>query len=102
MRKSWMIMPLLIWFLCAPAWSDSTQVENGRKLFTAPLGSNGKSCSSCHADGKGLDHAGDYDSGMLREMINFCIRDALKGDLLAEDDPRLGQLEAYVQSLIPK
>jgi len=77
--------------------SDDLQI--GKELFSTPLGSNRKSCSSCHPDGKGLQQADEYQGEQLREMINFCIRDALKGEMLPLADPRLKQLESYVRSL---
>lgn len=78
-------------------------LELGKQLFEATnLGSNGKSCSSCHAQGKGLEEIGAYDDGVLREMINFCIRDALKGEMLDPESTELGSLFLYVRSLQPK
>ena len=77
----------------------ATMLQTGKELFSTPLGSNGKSCNSCHPEGKGLEHADEYPGEQLREMINFCIRDALKGEMLSLDDPRLVQLEHYILSL---
>jgi cytochrome c len=33
---------------------------------------------------------------LLRDMINWCIQNPLKGALLPEDDPRLRSVEAYI------
>jgi mono/diheme cytochrome c family protein len=88
---------LLALLACSVLAADD--LETGRKLFSTQLGSNGQSCSSCHPAGKGLEQAAAYEGQRLREIINICIRDALQGQPLPLDDPRLGQLEAYVRSL---
>jgi thiosulfate dehydrogenase len=33
---------------------------------------------------------------LLRDMINWCIENPVRGNLLADDDPRLKALEAYI------
>ena len=87
---------LLLGLLGTPAFATT----KGEQLFNATtLGSNHKSCNSCHPQGKGLQQSGDYDSTMLREIINFCIRDALKGKMLPLDAAELQALERYVRSL---
>ena len=35
---------------------------------------------------------------LLRDMINWCIENPLKRKPLAEDDPRLRSVEAYIRS----
>lgn len=74
--------------------------EMGKALFeSAAVSTVGKSCATCHPDGKGLEKIDAYDDGMLREMINFCIRDALKGQMLPEDSQELESLLLYLRSL---
>ena len=52
----------------------------GKELFTSKqLGTSGKSCSSCHPDGKGLAKAAEYDEVELGAIINQCIAER-KGD----------------------
>lgn len=78
---------------------EGPALEVGKTLFEASnLGSNGKSCASCHPEGKGLTEVAAYDDGMLREMVNFCIRDALKGKMLSADAQELEALMRYVRS----
>ena len=44
------------------AAKDAPSVERGSKLFnSAALGTNGKSCATCHPGGKGLEDVADYD-----------------------------------------
>lgn len=77
--------------------------ELGKQLFEATtLGSNGKSCSSCHPQGKGLEGIGAYDDGTLKEMINFCIRDALKGKMINPKSTELDSLLVHLRSLQSK
>lgn len=91
------LLALLLLF-ALPAFA-ADELQAGKKLFSSELGNNGKSCNSCHADGNGLQHTDDYTDEQLRSIINACIHNALKGELLPEDDPRLVQLERYVRSL---
>ena len=95
--KSFCLLALL-GLLSLPAFA-ADDLQAGKQLFSTPLGSNGKSCITCHAEGKGLQHADDYNSEQLRGIINSCIHKALQGKLLPDDDPRLAELERYVRSL---
>ncbi len=102
MLRKLMVSGLTICLLTGLAGA-AEPLPSGEKLFNDPnLGSNGKSCATCHDQGKGLELAGDYDEMMLREYMNFCIRDALKGTPLPLDDPRVIALERYVRGLYNK
>ncbi|RMF46844.1 MAG: cytochrome C [Deltaproteobacteria bacterium] len=80
--------------------TENPNRELGKALFeSTALASNGKSCASCHPDGKGLQELDAYDDNMLREMINFCIRDALKGKMLPNDAQELESMRLYLRSL---
>jgi len=80
-----------------------SDLEEGKRLFhDKTLGTNGKSCATCHAEGKGLQDAGEYNVEMLQDYVNFCIRDALKGKLLPPGAPQLVALEKYVRSFHKK
>ncbi|HAD03274.1 MAG: hypothetical protein A2005_04325 [Desulfuromonadales bacterium GWC2_61_20] len=102
MLKRMLFLPLLSGILTAiPVWGlEENRGELGQRLFeSTALGATGKSCASCHPGGKGLQETGSYDDGQLREMINFCIRDALKGKPLTTGSQELEALYAYVRSL---
>lgn len=72
--------------------------SSGKKLFNSTeLGSNGKSCQTCHAHGGKLDHIDQYMPITLRGIINICIHDALKGKPLPEEDAKLYDLEKYIR-----
>lgn len=75
-------------------------VELGERLFKAEnLGSNGKSCFSCHPDGKGLHELDAYEDGMLKEMVNFCIRDAMKGKMIGLESTEIESFLLYLRAL---
>jgi cytochrome c peroxidase len=79
---------------------DTPSLEQGRELFNSvKLGTNGKSCSTCHPDGRGLGDAGGYDTARLGKIINQCIDKSLKGTALPLESPELQSLIMYVQSL---
>lgn len=85
-------------------------VAKGKVLFNDPKfagGTAGKSCNSCHPDGKGLEKSADkkeFNLGgekqkSLKEAVNFCIENANKGKAL---DPKSGQMKdlvAYIKLL---
>ena len=79
----------------------ATEGSNAGEAFfhLNTLGTIDRSCNDCHPGGKGLDKIADYDSTMLREIINFCIRDALKGEMWPLESPELKSLETYLRNL---
>jgi len=97
---------LLLLVVCLPSSLTAYEtpgIETGRTLFNSTaLGSNQKSCQQCHPDGQGLDEIAAYDDVTLKEMINFCIRDALKGEMLDMESQELSSMLLYVRSLATK
>ncbi|KJR41283.1 cytochrome c family protein [Candidatus Magnetoovum chiemensis] len=99
---------LFLALLCGLSYAQD--VENGKKLFNDPAfagGTSGKSCNTCHADGKGLEKAGaeqkitmmgkEYNS--LEEAVNACIEGTLKGKPLSPDAKEMKDITAYIKSL---
>jgi len=83
--------------------TEGPTARMGQTLFeSTALGSNGKSCATCHPAGKGLDELGAYDNAMLKEMINFCIRDALDGRMFALESQELDSMLLYLRTLPQK
>jgi cytochrome c peroxidase len=75
-------------------------VKLGEKLFNANnLGTNGKSCATCHPDGEGLHEIDAYDDGMLKEMVNFCIRDAMKGRMMDLESTEIESFLMYLRKV---
>jgi len=68
-------------------------------------GTIGISCDMCHPDGSNT-HPESYPKfqsqtkkvALLRDMINWCIENPLKGKPLPENDPVLRSVEAYILS----
>ena len=91
-------------------WSreEKKWIEDGYKAYhnaKALGGTIGISCDMCHPDGSNT-HPETYPKyqqqlkkvALLRDMINWCIENPLKGKPLAENDPTLRAVEAYILS----
>ncbi len=82
----------------------------GARLFKDPaLGTNGKSCATCHEDGKVWAGKARFPKvavgGLhtLDQAIQICISNALGGKPLAWDDPRLTDLAVFIDAAyVPK
>lgn len=85
---------VLLAALAAPAAAAAPSVERGRELFeSTQLGTNGRSCASCHQGGKKLAKAATYDEGELREIVNRCVQGPLEGKAL---DPASAEMKSLV------
>jgi hypothetical protein len=89
-------------------WAASTQafVEEGNRVFhdADALGSKvAVSCDMCHPDAANT-HPETYPKyqvqlgrvAMLRDMINWCIENPVRGKALADDDPKMRAMEAFI------
>ena len=82
--------------------ADAASPAKGKELFTGTqLGTSGKSCNSCHPDGKGLAKAAEYDGEELGAIINQCIMKPLKGKALDPASDEMKSLVLYIRSLAP-
>lgn len=89
---------MLLAAVCAAGAMEGSSEQLGRTLYeSTALGSTGGSCAGCHPGGKGLQGVGAYSREQLGEMVNFCIRDALKGKMLAPGSQELDALTGYVR-----
>jgi thiosulfate dehydrogenase len=86
----------------------SREVAYGDKLFhdDKEIGSpEGVSCAMCHPHGSNT-HPETYPKfqqqlkkvALLRDMINWCIENPVRGKKLDADDPKMRALEAYILS----
>jgi thiosulfate dehydrogenase len=88
-------------------WKESTDrlVAEGKRIFhddKALGGTNGISCDMCHPDASNT-HPETYPKfqtqlgrvALLRDMINWCIENPVRGKPFPDDDPKLKALEAY-------
>lgn len=89
-------------------WATETQkfVELGSAIFHSDQqlgGTIGVSCDMCHPNAANT-HPETYPKyqvqlqrvALLRDMINWCIENPVKGHPLADDDPKLRAIEAYI------
>jgi thiosulfate dehydrogenase len=89
-------------------WRASTQafIDQGNKIFhdaKAMGGTIAVSCDMCHPNGANT-HPETYPKfqvqlgrvAMLRDMINWCIENPVRGKPLADDDPKLKAIEAFI------
>jgi thiosulfate dehydrogenase len=91
-------------------WDASTQqlIDEGNRIFhdaKALGGTVAISCDMCHPNASNT-HPETYPKyqvqigrvALLRDMINWCIENPVRGKPLPDDDPRLKALEAYIIS----
>jgi len=89
-------------------WAESTQafVEEGNRIFhdaDALGGTIAVSCDMCHPDAANT-HPETYPKyqvqlgrvALLRDMINWCIQNPVRGKPLADDDPKMKAMEAFI------
>jgi hypothetical protein len=89
-------------------WKAQTDafVAEGKRIFhsaDAMGGTIGVSCDMCHPDASNT-HPETYPKyqvqlqrvALLRDMIDWCIENPVKGPTLAPNDPKLRALEAYI------
>ncbi|BCB95581.1 hypothetical protein JZK55_05030 [Dissulfurispira thermophila] len=91
----------------------AADVAKGKALFNDPKlggGTSGKSCNSCHPDGKGLtggkkEYVTPAPGGKkkihknLEGAVNWCIEMALKGKAIDPKGGDMANLVAYINSL---
>jgi cytochrome c5 len=90
-----------------------TAEERGKTLFNDVKlggGTEGRSCNTCHPDGKGLLGVGDKkdwktpggDFKTLEEAVNICIAMALKGKALDVKSDQMKDIVSYLKTLKAK
>jgi cytochrome c len=78
--------------------TEAPTLSLGKTLFESPeLGTNLKSCSTCHPNGKGLDLVGDFNDAELKDIINACLRDALGAKMIPPDSQEMQAMVSYVR-----
>ena len=91
-------------------WRTSTQqfIDRGHKVFHDVKelgGTTGISCDMCHPDASNT-HPETYPKyqvqlgrvALLRDMINWCLENPVRGKPFADDDERMRAMEAYIYS----
>ena len=102
MKMSMAIFIMLAVSVSLAMAAGQPSADRGKELFNSTtLGTNGKSCATCHSGGKGLEKAAAFDRSKLEKIVNQCIVKALKGKALAPGSPDLTSLVAYLKTLAP-
>ncbi len=89
----------------------SGDIEKGKALFNDPKAFGGlRSCSACHPDGTGLEHAagkkifhvagGTQEN--IEEAVNACIVNASQGIAIDVKSEKMRDIVAYITSLKKK
>ena len=100
MEKFGMRVVLLAALLSAASAAAQDPVERGKTLFNSTrLGTNGKSCATCHAEGSKLKETASYDDGELVKVINHCIKEALAGKAPSAYSADMKALVAYIRAV---
>jgi cytochrome c peroxidase len=77
---------------------ESASAEKGKALFNDPkLGTTGKSCNTCHPDGKNIQKAATRRD--LDRIVNACITNSIKGKALDPQSVEMQSLILYIRSL---
>lgn len=106
MKWNKLLMAVLFVTALSAGTSYSGDVGNGKALFNdVNLGTNGKSCNSCHADGNNIDASKQTYSILgseqesVEDAVNFCIEMALSGEALGKDSEKMNDLVSYLQTV---
>ena len=100
MKIALLACSLMFALALSAAATEGPSVELGKSLFESTnLGSNGKSCATCHPSGKGLQNIGSYDDAKLKKIVNSCVQNALKGKAFSPDTQELDSLLTYLRTL---
>jgi len=93
----------LVSLVATAAAAANVSAQRGEELFNSTkLGTNGKSCATCHPKGQKLTKAARYDEAKLVSIINGCVENALAGNPLPKDSPEMTSLVMYLRTLAPK
>lgn len=100
MKWNGLVLIAVAALLAAAPASGRDPVDHGSELFYgASLSENGKSCSTCHPNGKTLEDTNNFTKRQLPVVINECIRKGLEGYPLPLDSRDMEDLIAYMQNL---
>ena len=99
MNKSIIVLGLLLLTgFCAYA-TEAPTMDLGKTLFeSTEIGTKGRGCVTCHAEGKGLELVGDFNDMELKDIINACLRDAMGAELISTESQEMDALLVYVRT----
>lgn len=98
MHKSIIVLGILIITGFHAYANEAPSLSLGKTLFESEeLGTKGRSCTTCHPHGKGLDMIGDFNDTELKDIINACLRDALGAEMISMESQEMNALVMYVR-----
>ena len=106
------LISIAMLFASAVLAMHHTPEDRGKTLFNDTKlggGTSGKSCGTCHPDGKGLEGIGSKkewktpggEFKSLEEAVNICITMALKGTALDVKSEQMKDLVSYLKTIKP-
>ena len=106
------LISIAMLFASAVLAMHHTPEDRGKTLFNDMKlsgGTAGKSCGTCHPDGKGLEGIGSKtmwktpggEFKTLEEAVNICVTMALKGKALDVKSEQMKDLVSYLKSIKP-
>lgn len=101
-------------FFAGVALCQAGNIEKGKLLFESPTfggGTSGKTCSTCHPDGRNLSSKTlskenkifgimGMKKKSLAEVINVCIEKPLKGKAIDPDGEEMMDIIAYMRTFV--
>ncbi len=98
MNKSIIVVGILLMTGLHAHAIESPSLALGKTLFESTLlGTKGRSCATCHTQGKGLDMVGDFNDTELKDIINACLRDALGAKTISVEAQEMNALVGYLR-----
>lgn len=113
MNKSFLLTTALV-MTGGLALAYTGNVDKGKALFESPTlggGTTGKSCRSCHPDGKRLGYdlferkhlrMMGFAKNSVAEVVNICIEKPLGGKAIDPNGEEMLDLLAYMKTLTAK
>ena len=97
------VLFIILMFTAGTAYSGA---DKGRSLFNdKSLGTNGKSCNTCHSGGGDINGSKEKftilgsEQNSIEDAVNFCIKMALNGKPLEKDSSKMKDLVSYLKTL---
>lgn len=106
MKYKGMIALISFVLLIAAGNTYSGNMDKGKVLFnSSDLGTNGKSCNTCHSGGKDIDGRKNTYTILgkkqdnIENAVNFCIKMALSGSPLDKGSETMKDIVFYLKTL---
>ena len=100
-KQKWLMIILVLFIAAGTAYgARKSSAELGQELFNDPKlssSTNDSACSSCHAEGKGLENAAE--NKKLSKLINSCLVVKMGGEKLDGRTVSIRSLKMYIKTL---